>query len=258
MSFFLISMFSVWRRVLPILVQELKVITAVRLHKEKALRKEDRCRSINTMYDNWLKTISPSEWNISPSQKEIHDFPEFKLFIDTDRMDSTFPEEEFEELKDKLRRHVSAYARKRYSSVLTKRKHSLFFITEGDEATVDEEDQQPLEISPIFTLATTAFRSPLGHMYYGLEPFEHVQPRWPPEHISVTFEPRAYTNIALLCEMLGLDTRNTTPDELDKLDPAFVCLACPIMQRRETPHIQGTKYNVLSVWSNKSRVTRPS
>ncbi|KAI0036950.1 hypothetical protein K488DRAFT_81691 [Vararia minispora EC-137] len=237
----------VWKRVHPILVAELTRIKANRLEREMRQRADDRRKSVNALYDRWLTTIPYSTWTISASQREIHEFPEFEAFIETDQPNIVFPREIYtQELKGRLRSYVAGCAKRRYDKLLALRQHTIFGPQPGPFADLDIDPEQPptpptlaLPFSARFAPATTAFRAGWGETYFGTEVLALAQPRgWRAGQPSVAFEARASAAIGLLLDRLELPV-GTTPAELDALDPALVCMSCPIMQRRLQPEIRG-------------------
>ncbi|KZV70723.1 hypothetical protein PENSPDRAFT_685292 [Peniophora sp. CONT] len=233
----------VWKRVLPLLVEELARVKAERLERERLARVEDRKHAVATVYDAWLCTIPSDAIPVAPSQKEVFELPEFAKFIEEDQMipanEVRFPQATFDAAIPRLRELVASAGHKRHAEALAKRSQTIFSANPSAPAPATSSPSEPVEISRRFNPATTAYRSGYCTHYFGSEVLQYAHPRWPPEPVKGTFDARAFGAVALLCDRLGLDPNTTTPAELDALDPALVCTTCPLLQRRMAPHLQG-------------------
>ncbi|VDB95316.1 unnamed protein product [Peniophora sp. CBMAI 1063] len=233
----------VWKRVLPLLVEELARVKTERLERERLARVEDRKHAVTRVYDAWLCTLPPEAIPVAPSQKDVFELPEFAKFIEEEQMipadDVKFPQAIFDSAIPRLRELIIASGHKRHADVLSKRNQSIFTAAPSASAPAASSPSKPVQISHRFNSATTAYKGGYSTLYFGPEVLQFVQPRWPPEPVKANFDARAFGAVALLCDMLGLDPTITTPADLDALDPALVCTVCPLLQRRMAPHLQG-------------------
>ncbi|KAI0310926.1 hypothetical protein OF83DRAFT_1295639 [Amylostereum chailletii] len=226
----------VWKRVQPILAEALVKIKANRLAREKKQRCEDRKRSINAVYDKLLQTIPPSEWHVSISREDVHAFEDFKAFIEEDRQNPTYPEDRFAGVREQFLEYMTRCAQRRHDAVLAIRNST--FVT----APRSNPESGSLAVSERLQSLSCALQSTQFvqcDLVFGAEALLHVHARTAPNYAPLKFDTHAYAAVNLLLDALGLDPSTTTVADLDRLDPALICVNCPILRRRLDPSVRG-------------------
>jgi len=223
----------VWQRIRPELEARALTNKNQRLEREHAQLRMARRTLVSNRYDDYTRTLSPSQWKYLPRPLDICSFEPFRELITADP-DITVTAQSFDEAFQMLPELLSSAAEERRNSKL-----ALLPLVISDSVT------DPLE------LATSAFycqKCSKSSFYYSniLFGWNDIASHHCGVQTAGLFSspsgnevdnPGAYymeavTWVRKIAEKVGLDPATATVVEMDSKDVRFTCTTCPIQHMR--------------------------
>lgn len=227
----------VWGRIRPIL--EPKVIESKqrRIAKERREVIQSRQRVVEKLYNDYKKTLIPSQVAYLPRSFDLFQIAEFAALLN-EESNSALQEADFVEQMEKLLEHIVRWREQKQLQLMELLPAANRIFPSASGHSTSNIDCLALATSVFTCDCRDMLNTPYFHFSWN-EAVSHgcatreygLYGPQIPTNTKLNFTPRGSMAAAFTVKLLGLDEWRAVPSDLDKSDARFVCLDCPVRTR---------------------------
>ncbi|KAJ7691739.1 hypothetical protein B0H17DRAFT_1179481 [Mycena rosella] len=236
----------IWNKIYPELETVVKERRDRRLKAERDARIEARTELVQSIYTEFKKSLVPAQWCFLPGLHEVLRLPAFDTVVNApDDVDVEMSH--FKKGRDALPGFVVSWPATRKAELVRLMDEARASTPNSSDiqaattSTVAVSDTQSLDLATTVFVCTrpscgTGYAQPTspnvltgweGAAGHHCRQSDHFSRRVASVETNFALSKRGSTAAAFLVTLAGLDTKQATCAEMDRLDLRFVCIACP-------------------------------